>query len=84
MTAIQFIDQYTTILEEIDRIIHPDCYAAMRAMFCIDPHDLITPETWFATRDQAVGFVWRMIAVRKLTPDTTTAQQIALGIGGGK
>lgn len=25
-----------------------------------------------------------MIAVRELTPDTTTAQQIALGIGGGK
>ena len=64
MKAIQFISEYTTILEEIDRIIHPDCYAAMRAMFCNDPHDLITPETWFATRDQAVGFVWRMIAVK--------------------
>lgn len=57
MTAIQFIEQYTKILEEIDHLIHPDCYPAMRVMYCIDPHDLITPNAYFANREHARGFV---------------------------
>jgi hypothetical protein len=64
MTAIQFIEQYTAILEEIDHVIHPDCYPAMRAMYCVDPHDLITPNAYFANREQAFGFVWKLLAAK--------------------
>jgi hypothetical protein len=64
MTAIQFIEQYTTILEEIDSLMHPDCYPAMRVMFCVDPHDLITPNAYFANREQAFGFVWKLLAAK--------------------
>ena len=64
MTAIQFISEYTTILEEIDNLIHTDCYPAMRAMCCIGPHDLITPNAYFANREQAFSFVWKLLCAK--------------------
>jgi hypothetical protein len=64
MTAIEFIEQYTKILEEIDSLVHPDCYPAMRVMYCVDPHDLITPHAYFANGEQAFGFVWKLLAAK--------------------
>ena len=57
MTAVQFIDQYTAIVEEFDHIAHPDTYPAIRRLYCIDPHDLITPNGCFANIEHARGFV---------------------------
>ena len=57
MTAVQFIDQYTTILEEFDQIAHPDTYSAIRRLCCIDPHDLILPHACFVSLEHARGFV---------------------------
>ena len=64
MTAIQFIEKYTAILDEIDSLIHPACYPAMRAMYCVDLHDLVTPNAYFANREQAFGFVWKLLAAK--------------------
>ena len=57
MTAVQFIEQYTAIVEEFDHIAHPDTYPAIRRLYCIDPHDLISPNGCFVSRDHARGFV---------------------------
>ena len=57
MTAVQFIEQYTAIVEEFDHIAHPDTYPSIRRMYCIDPHDLISPNGCFVSRDHARGFV---------------------------
>ena len=64
MTAIQFVMSYIEILEELDQVIKPEFYPAIRSLYVIDPNDLITPETWFPSRDAAVGFVWRILAKR--------------------
>jgi len=64
MTSIQFVMSYIEILEELDQVINPVLYPAIRSLYVIDPHDLITPETWFPSRDAAVGFVWRILAKR--------------------
>jgi hypothetical protein len=64
MTSIQFVMSYIEILEELDQGIKPELYPAIRSLYVIDPHDLITPETWFPSRDAAVGFVWRILAKR--------------------
>jgi hypothetical protein len=64
MTSIQFVMSYIEILEELDQVIRPELYPAIRSLYVIDPHDLITPETWFPSRDAAVGFVWRLLAKR--------------------
>jgi len=64
MTSIQFVMSYIEILEELDQVIKPELYPEIRSLYVIDPHDLITPETWFPSRDAAVGFVWRLLAKR--------------------
>ena len=57
MTAVQFIEQYTAIVEEFDQIAHSDTYPAIRRLYCIDPHDLITPYACFVSLEHARGFV---------------------------
>lgn len=57
LSASQFCEQYTVIVEEFDRIAHPDTYPAIRRMYCIDPHNLIPPHACFINREHARGFV---------------------------
>lgn len=57
LSASQFIEQYTAIVEEFDQIAHANTYSVIRRMYCIDPHDLVTPESCFVNRDHARGFV---------------------------
>ena len=57
MSAEQFIEQYTAIVEEFDQIAHPDTYPAIRRLYCIDPRDLITPYACFVSLEHARGFV---------------------------
>jgi hypothetical protein len=59
--AIEFCRIYTAILEEIDWLIMPDYYPALRAMYMSDPRDLITPGHEFPNRDAVYGFIFRML-----------------------
>lgn len=61
LNATQFIEQYTAIVEEFDHIAHPDTYPAIRRLYSIDPHDLISPNGCFVSRDHARGFVASLI-----------------------
>ena len=61
LNATQFIEQYTAIVEEFDHIAHPDTYPAIRRLYCIDPHDLITPHGCFVSMEHARGFVATLI-----------------------
>ena len=65
MTATEFVTtQYIAILEELDQIIKPDLHPAIRSLYVIDPHDLISPEAYFASRDAAVGFVLSLLIAK--------------------
>ena len=44
-------------MEEFDHIAHADTYPAIRKLYCIDPHDLVSPQTCFVNKDHARGFV---------------------------
>lgn len=57
LSASQFCEQYTAIVEEFDHIAHSDTYPAIRKLYCIDPHDLISPHACFVSLDHARGFV---------------------------
>ena len=74
LNATQFIEQYTAIVEEFDHIAHPDTYNAIRRLYCIDPHDLITPHAFFVSMDHARGFVatllMRTVAEMKTASET--------------
>jgi hypothetical protein len=60
MDAFEFISNYYIFLEEIEQVIKPELLPVIEELKQIDPHDLITPETWFARTNHARGFVWTL------------------------
>ena len=60
MDAFEFIAQYEDFLKEIEQVIKPEFLPVLEKLKKTDPHDLITPETWFARTNHARGFVWSL------------------------
>ena len=58
MDAFEFILYYPDYLDEIEQIIKPELLPIMEELREIDPHDLVTPDTWIVSELQARGFVW--------------------------
>ena len=60
MDAFEFINKYETFIEEIEQVIKPELLPVLEKLKETDPHDLITPETWFARTSHARGYVWSL------------------------
>ncbi|MFZ4402069.1 MAG: hypothetical protein ACOYO1_18715 [Bacteroidales bacterium] len=58
MDAFEFISNYNKFLEEIENVIKPELLPTLEKLKEKNSHDLITPETWFVSPNQARGFVW--------------------------
>jgi hypothetical protein len=58
MDAFEFISNYNKYVEEIENVIKPELLPTLEKLKEKDPHDLITPESWFINENQARGFVW--------------------------
>jgi hypothetical protein len=57
MDAIEFVSNYDKYLEEIRSVICPELFPQLDELAQIDPHDLVTPETWFQNENDARGLV---------------------------
>ena len=57
MDAFEFVYCYNKFIEEIEQVIKPELLPVIEELKQIDPHDLITPETWFVNTNHARGFV---------------------------
>ena len=57
MDAFEFIAQYETFIEEIENVIKPELIPTVEVLKKVDPHDLISPETFFVSTNHARGFV---------------------------
>ena len=70
MDAFEFVNNYTSYIEEISQVIKPELQPVLDELRQIDPHDLVQPETWFHSESEAKGFVWKMFIkrVRKYNP----------------
>lgn len=64
MDAIEFVSNYELYLEEIKSVIKPKLYPIIAELKKTDPHDLVTPESWFHNENDARGFVWGMFIRR--------------------
>jgi hypothetical protein len=64
MDAIEFINSYPQYLEEIRSVIKPELIPVVDQLENIDPHDLVTPATWFLNGNATRGLVWSMFLVR--------------------
>jgi len=58
MEAIRFVQNYQYYLDEIKSVVRPDFYPIIEELKMIDPHDLVKPESWFPSENDAKGFVW--------------------------
>lgn len=65
MDAIEFVNRYDQYLKEIRDVIRPELYPQLDELGDVDPHDLVSPETWFPTESAARGLIWS-IFVRKV------------------
>lgn len=61
MTAIQFCEEYISILEEIDKVIREEYYPAIRRLYVTSPEDLLEPNAFFVNKCHAIGFVWKSL-----------------------
>ena len=64
MEAIEFINKYESYLEEISNVVKPELLPIIDQLKNIDPHDLITPETYLIDGSHARGYVWRLFLQR--------------------
>ena len=55
MNAIEFVNRYEQYLDEIRSVIRPELFLQLDELAQIDPHDLVTPETWFPDENSAKG-----------------------------
>jgi hypothetical protein len=60
MDAFEFVYSYDKFIEEIEQVIRPELLPILEKLKETDPHDLVTPETWFVNTNQARGFVWSL------------------------
>jgi len=60
MEAIRFTQKYELYLDEISSVIKPEFLPIIDELRDIDPHDLVSPESWFQDEANARGFVWSL------------------------
>ena len=63
MEAIEFINNYPSYIETIKKVTKDEYLPVLVEMGEWDPHDLITPQTWFADENSALGFVYRLFLI---------------------
>jgi len=57
MDSIDFINHYPRLLDEMGSVIDPKWKSVLEEMRNIDPHDLVTPNTWFINDSSVRGFL---------------------------
>ena len=60
MKAIEFVMNYESYVKEIEVVVRPEFKPIIQKMLEIDPHDLITPESYFKNENDAEGLVWNI------------------------
>lgn len=65
MNSIQFIMKYPVLVNHVSQMVKPEYKIVVEQLKMTDPHDLITPETYFVDDIHALGFVWNMFRMLK-------------------
>ena len=60
MDGFEFVICYEKFLQEIEVVLKPELLPILEELKKTDPHDLVTPETWFVSTNHARGFVWSL------------------------
>jgi hypothetical protein len=60
MEAIEFVINYEEYINEISNVIKPELIPIINELREKDPHDFVSPETYFISEYQAKGYVWAL------------------------
>ena len=60
MESIEFVTQYPILINELRLITNPKWDSVLDEMESLDPHDLITPDSWFPNELMARGYVYSL------------------------
>lgn len=63
MNAITFRGLYYKYIAELETLSKEECKGAIEALMQRDPHDLISPDTWFPSEYSARGFVYTLFLI---------------------
>ncbi|KAF0238493.1 MAG: hypothetical protein FD181_996 [Prolixibacteraceae bacterium] len=64
MDSIIFIRKYESYLDEIHKVVKPEYQSVIEDLLQNDPHDLVTPDTWFNDASGARGLVWTLFLIK--------------------
>lgn len=64
MNAFEFIQNYPVYISELEQIVKPELICVLEELKNTDPHDLVSPDTWFVSPNQARGYVWSLFFQR--------------------
>jgi hypothetical protein len=60
MEAIEFIQKYEGYIEEIEQVVKPELIPILDELKSVEPHDLVRPNSYFESENQARGLVWSL------------------------
>jgi hypothetical protein len=64
MDSIVCIRKYGFYLNEIQQVVKPEYQSVIDELLQIDPHDLVTPGTWFSDETSTRGLVWKLFLLK--------------------
>lgn len=60
MESIEFIRNYQSYVDEISQVVNPKYKSVLNDLKLNDPHNLVSPDTWFQNENCAKGLVWNL------------------------
>ncbi|MDD3014284.1 MAG: hypothetical protein PHC34_11330 [Candidatus Gastranaerophilales bacterium] len=60
MEALEFIQNYPGYINELEEVIKPELHSVLEELKNTDPHNLVGPDVWFVSENQARGFVLKL------------------------
>ena len=64
MDSIIFIRKYESYLSEIQQVVKTEYLSVIDELIKIDPHDLVTPDSWFSDETSVRGLVWTLFLLK--------------------
>jgi len=63
MDAISFVVNYPTYIETIKTVTKAEYLPILAKMGQWDPHDLVKPDSWFQSENDALGYVYKLFLI---------------------
>lgn len=60
MEAITFVLNYQSYIDRLEKVVREEFKQIIEELRMLDPHDLVSPDTFFLNDANAMGFVFNL------------------------